>query len=69
MIFEKPYSRIPALKDIVKDCERNTLSNALVAFLFTQTGPIATLKRCSGRRFDRQRNGDQLLRDMVWEAY
>lgn len=43
MIFEKPYSRIPALKDIVKDCERNTLSNALVAFLFTQTGPIAIL--------------------------
>jgi len=43
MIFEKPLAKIPALKSFIKDTDRNSLSNALVAFLFTQTGPIAIL--------------------------
>jgi benzoate membrane transport protein len=42
-MFEKPSLKFPVIRTISRDSNRHVLSNAFVAFLFTQTGPIAIL--------------------------
>ncbi|MDO9534674.1 MAG: benzoate/H(+) symporter BenE family transporter [Bacillota bacterium] len=42
-MLEKPSLRFPIINGFLKDSNRFVISNAFIAFLFTQTGPIAIL--------------------------
>ncbi len=42
-MLEKPVRSFHAIRAISADSNKHVLSNAFIAFLFTQTGPIAIL--------------------------